>query len=222
MVIDPPKARQMFEGLHPRNDWEYQLHAHWPMATAHARDTLFINHAAALRGGDMDVQDTRTLLGCDAGRIVCALRVSDDSVGAGTGPRCTGKRSGSPWQGEIIAMLRQSGRTWWCNRLLTHDSGFFLPEDDATPVGVLFAYITPMDTGRRASAPFSEAAMARITGSLSYMTKDYVAYQGQYRREPRESDKRMIRLIRSHLPRAGRQDPAGYRVSQRQLSVSAP
>ena len=42
--------------------------------------------------------------------------------------------------------------------------------------------------------------MAHITGSLSYMTKDYVAYQEQYRREPRESDKRMIRLIRSHLP----------------------
>lgn len=139
VVIDPPKARQMFEGLHPRTDWEYQLHAHWPMATAHARDTLFINHAAALRGGDMDVPDLRTLLGCDAGRIVCALRVSDDSVGR---YRTTvyGKEVFVPSQGEIIAMLRQSGRTWWCNRLLTHDSGFFLPEDDATPVGVLFAY----------------------------------------------------------------------------------
>ena len=42
--------------------------------------------------------------------------------------------------------------------------------------------------------------MAEITGSIKYMTKDYVAYQQKYRNEPRESDKFLIRLIREHVP----------------------
>jgi hypothetical protein len=137
--IDTPKARQVFEGLHPRAEWGYQLRAHGTMATAHPGDTLFVNHAAAIRGADMDVPDLRMMLGCDAGRIICALRVSDEAVGR---YRTTvyGREVFVPSQGEVAAMLRQSGRTWWCHWLRTHDSGFFLPEDDAGTVGVLIAY----------------------------------------------------------------------------------
>ena len=98
VVIDPPKARQMFEGLHPRTDWEYQLRAHGTMATAHPRDTLFVNHAAAIRGA---IWMSRIFARCwDAMPAESFARFAFQTIpSAGTGPRCTGKRCSFPRRG---------------------------------------------------------------------------------------------------------------------------
>ncbi len=41
--------------------------------------------------------------------------------------------------------------------------------------------------------------MASTTGSVAYMTNTYLDYQAKYRRDPRESDKFMIRLIQEKV-----------------------